>query len=138
MRGFCIHLDVSVSIVGPCTFEPDPLMPAMHTADRVRLNRKRQILVDPDLAPPDPLAVGIVAGEGTGPVLLPHPVACACAGPRRRARFPRDGDERARAAPTADLVLQPPASEVMRHAEHARANAFGHPRARDERPDARA
>src|SRR5437879_2755478 len=45
-----IHADVAVPIVRPCFFERHPLMPAVHAADRIRLHREREVLVDTDVA----------------------------------------------------------------------------------------
>ena len=98
--------------------EVDALVPAVHSADGVRLDRESQVLVHADIAPPDALAVGVVAGEGARAVDLSHPVG---------ARFARDRHERRRVARTARLFLQAPASQVMRHAEHAGTDAFRSP-----------
>ena len=50
--------------------------------------------------------------------------------------LPLDCHQRRRGA-VAHLLVQPPAAEVVRHAEHAGPDAFGDPRARDEVADAR-
>src|SRR5262245_28366105 len=40
--------DVAVAIVGPGLFEANALMPAVHAADRIRLDREGEVLVNAD------------------------------------------------------------------------------------------
>jgi len=70
----CVHFDVTVPIVGPSLFQRHALVPAMHAADRIRLNRESQVLVYANLVPPDAAAVGVAALERTRSMHLSHPV----------------------------------------------------------------
>ena len=63
-----IHLDVAVAIVGPGGLQTDPLVPAVHAADRIGLHRERQVLMHADIVPPDARRIGIVARERLGAV----------------------------------------------------------------------
>src|SRR5436190_8476483 len=47
--------DVAVLVVGAGFRQRDPLVPAVHAADRIRLHRARQVLVPAHRAPPGPL-----------------------------------------------------------------------------------
>src|SRR5688572_25565409 len=102
-------------------------MPAMHPADGIRLHGECQVLVHADLAPPDAGAVGIVTLERSGPMNLLHDVASA--------RLSGDLHECGCDTRSAGVLVQPPTSQVMRHAQDARADPFGDPRARDEMAD---
>src|SRR5690606_33869739 len=61
-----VHVAVAVARLGGG--HGHPLQPAVHARDRVGLHGERQVLVDAGVGPPDPLRVGVVAGEGTDAV----------------------------------------------------------------------
>ena len=47
-------------------------MPAVHAADRIRLDGKRQILMNSAVCPEDALSIGIGAGERLNSLFDPH------------------------------------------------------------------
>src|SRR5262249_53441933 len=55
--------DVAVAIAGARFLERDALVPAVHAPDRIGLNRKGEVLMHADFAPPDPRAVRVGAFE---------------------------------------------------------------------------
>src|SRR5215210_910410 len=75
VREIGVDDDVAVGIARSGFLEMDPLVPAVHAADGIRLHRERQVLVDADLAPPDAPRVRIGTLEGGGAVHLLHDVA---------------------------------------------------------------
>src|SRR5258708_34539471 len=75
VRQLRVNLDVSVAIVSPGPLQMHALMPAVHSAHRIGLDGKREVLVNANLAPPDPLAIRIGALERGGSMALPHAVA---------------------------------------------------------------
>src|SRR5207237_4843663 len=89
---------------------------------------EREVLVHPHLAPPDPLGVRVAAAERTRAVNLPHAITPLLA---------RDGHERRGRPRAAGLFVQTPAAEMIRQAEYAGTDAFGHPRAGHEPADPR-
>jgi hypothetical protein len=76
------HIAVAVPLVR--RLEPHLLVPAVHPRDGVRLDGKREVLVDPGVAPPDPGRVGVVGLE------RPGPSSAAEASPSRVRRRARD------------------------------------------------
>src|SRR5207237_10098786 len=125
---FRVDFYVAIPIVRFRPIETYSLMPAVHAAHRIRLNREREVLMHPHLAPPDPLGVRVAAAERTRAVNLPHAITPLLA---------RDCHERRGRPRAAGLFVQTPAAEMMRHAKYAGTDAFGHPRARHEPADPR-
>src|SRR5688500_3827544 len=124
-----VHHDVAVGVVRSSLLEPNPLVPAVHAADRIRLNWKRQILVNTDLSPPDACAIRIVAAKRPGPVHLAHLILAV--------RTASDLHERRGIARAALVLVEPPSAEMVRHRHDAGPDPLGDPRACDEETDAR-
>src|SRR5262245_61951068 len=59
-RLLSIDRDVAVFIIRLRFGDPDCLMPTVHSRNRIRMNRKCQVLVYSHIAPPDSQGVGIV------------------------------------------------------------------------------
>src|SRR5919204_2313307 len=103
-------------------------MPAVHAADRIRLDRECQVLMHPHFAPPDPPGIWVVALKWSGPVHLPDAVAPIFA------IDPHHGRCRPRVA---GLFVEAPPPQMMRHRDNSRADSFSDPDARHEISDAR-
>src|SRR5947208_3076965 len=58
-----VDVNISVTIVSARFFQRDALMPAVHAAHWVGLDRKREVLVHAHFGPPDARTIGIGARE---------------------------------------------------------------------------
>jgi len=59
-----VNNNISISIISFCRLDPHALMPAVHSAYRVRMNRKRKILMHSAFLPEDSIRIRIIALEG--------------------------------------------------------------------------
>src|SRR5688572_17856426 len=122
-------MDVSVVIARLRLRHTYGLVPAVHARDRVRLHWKRDILMHPDIAPPDTqcVRIGRCVGRGTG--AAPHaPLIAITLEIDRRHDLPLAG---------LTLCVWPPPAHVMTARDNTRPNALGHPRLDDEMANAR-
>src|SRR5438552_17385078 len=94
-------------------------MPAVLAADRVGLNRKREVLVDAGLLPPDALGVRVVARERTRPLDLAHSPLPGLG--------PREIDDRGGPPPAARALVKSPATAAMRARDHPGPDCLRHP-----------
>src|SRR5262245_27069391 len=126
-RAVRVHEHVAVAIVGVWLRHGHLLVPAVLAADRVGLDREREVLVAARLFPPDTRGIGIIAAKRAWPVDLPH------------APFTglglREIDERRGPALAAGVLAQAPPSEVVRARDHARPHRLRDPHPVDEVPD---
>src|SRR6266852_1035333 len=104
-------------------------MPAVLAADRVGLDRKREVLVDAGVFPPDALRVRVVARERPWPVDLAHPPLPGLE--------PFEVDERGGPPLAACVFMKAPASEVVGARDHAWTHGLGDPYLVDEVADPR-
>ena len=119
-----IDADVAVAIRRPRLRDPHLLVPAVHSAHRIGVDREGEVLVHAHLAPPYALRVGVVALEGLDAVDLAHGVF-----PITLLIEANDGG----GDPGRALVFaQTPAAQVMRHGDDAGFQALRHPASRDE------
>src|SRR5262249_50628872 len=110
-------------------FQRHFLMPAVHAANGVGLNGKRQVLRHAPFAPPDPLRIRIVAGERDWPFDLPDkPFSWF---------WLRDLHNVGTIAIARGILTRTPAPEVVRAGDHAGPNPLGQPNAIDEVADCR-
>src|SRR5215471_11446917 len=66
-----VYENISIAITRPRLRERHLLMPAVHTANGVGLNREGQVLRHAALSPPDALGIRIGTGERTWSFNLP-------------------------------------------------------------------
>src|SRR5690606_12458516 len=64
MRAFGIHENIAVLVTRLRLFDPHSLVPAVHAADRVRMNGVGDVLVNAAVRPKDAAAVLVFAFEG--------------------------------------------------------------------------
>ena len=67
-----IDKNVTVPVVRSCALQTHFLMPAVHTADRIRLNGEGQILMNTSIFPPDAFGIGVSARIRFDPMHLAH------------------------------------------------------------------
>src|SRR6185295_12266282 len=91
-----VDFDVAVVVVGAGGLDVDALVPAVHAADRIGLDREGQVLVDAAVGPPDARAVAIGA--------LPRLDVFDAADAEAAGRELLAGDAHARPAIGADVV----------------------------------
>src|SRR6266567_6022002 len=106
-----INIHITIAIVSMRGFNCDFLMPAVHPANGIRMNREGQVLMDATLAPENTGRVGVVALERTNAFQLTHT-------PGTILLFPQLYQGR-RPAICACTCLQSPASKVVRTGNHA-------------------
>src|SRR5439155_2928555 len=99
-------------------------MPAVLAAHRVGLDRKREVLVDAGLLPPDALGVRVVARERTRPVDLAHSPLPGLE--------PREVDERGGPPLAPCVFVKTPATEAMGARDHPGPAGPRHPHRVDE------
>jgi hypothetical protein len=68
---------ISILVVRVSVFDAYPLMPTMHSADRIRVHGKSKILMHAAFLPKDSLGVGVVALKRFHSFDLPEPPATA-------------------------------------------------------------
>src|SRR5882672_5621830 len=99
-------------------------MPAVLAADRVGLDREREVLVDAGVFPPDALRVRVVARERPWPVDLAHPPLPGLE--------PFEVDERGGPPLAARVFVKTPATEVVGARDHPGTDGLRHPHLVDE------
>src|SRR2546426_8818720 len=124
-----VHEDVAIALVGAGPRHAHLLVPAVLAADRIRLDREREVLVHTGVLPPDARGVGSGALDRLDAVQLPLPPLAG--------RLAREIDERGGPPLAARRLGQPPAPEVVRARDDARADGLGHPDLVDEPADGR-
>src|SRR5262245_45826324 len=102
-------------------------MPAVLPAHGIGLHGEGEVLVNAGVLPPDTLGVGIGALERPYAVDLTHP---PLSGAQRL-----ETNERGRPALAPGLLLESPASEMMRTGDYPWADGLRHPHAIDEVAD---
>src|SRR5260370_27697726 len=101
------------------TLNRDLLMPTMHPAHRVRVDRKRQVLMHAAFAPEDARGVWIIALKRSNTFQVAHPPdTTRISSQRNQCRSP---------AICSLASFEPPATQVMRTGHNPRANPFSHP-----------
>src|SRR5689334_21822321 len=119
MRLVRINKDVAVTVFCSSFRDHDFLVPAMLSADWIRLYRKYQVLVDAGIFPMNPRGIGIVARERTNSMdLAHHPL------PRL---YLLQVNQRSGPAFSAGIFLKAPASEMVRARYHTGPDRLGHP-----------
>src|SRR5579859_3883601 len=114
-----IHIYITVAIPRVSCLDLHLLVPAMHAADRVGMDREGQVLMHASLAPENASRVRVIALERTYSFQVPQaPYAIVFSPQRCQRRSP---------AIRAGARLQTPASEVMRAGNYARPDAIGQP-----------
>src|SRR3970282_502726 len=102
-------------------------MPAMHTAHRIGVNRKRQVLMHTAFAPPDSLRIRVVALERLYTFDLSQP-------PPGFAQL-LNVNERRSPAIRPLIFLCSPATQMMRAAHNPRPDSLSHPYSQHEVAD---
>ena len=121
-----IHKHIAIPVVGTCRFHAYLLVPAVHAAYRVRVDRERHVLMHAGILPPDAVRIRIVALERLHALKLTHkPLSLADILQVHKSRRP---------ALAAVFLGESPASEMMRTRHYSGADTFSDPHSNDEVP----